>query len=71
MEYKRLTAEYCGVACEIEEDNLCVGAYLYVFLPDGTSYDELQDTVLDCLENAAEDYGIPLNCWQAAPSVFR
>ena len=52
MEYKRLTAEYCGVSCEIEEDKPAVGAYLYVFLPDGTQYDELQNSLLDCQENA-------------------
>jgi hypothetical protein len=71
MEYKRLTAEYCGVFCKIEEDNPGIGAHLYVFLPDGTSYDELQDSLAICQENALEEYGIPLNYWQAAPSIFR
>jgi hypothetical protein len=70
MEYKRLTAEYCGVFCEIEDDS-GIGAYLYVFLPDGTSFDELQDSIAMCQEDALEEYGIPLHCWQAAPSVFR
>jgi hypothetical protein len=55
MEYKRLTAEYCGVSCEIEESTPEIGAYRYVFLPDGTSYAELQDTVLKCLENASKE----------------
>ena len=70
MEYKQLTAEYCGVSCEIEEDNPDVGAYLYVSLPDGSQYDELQNSLLHCQEIALEEYGIPLNCWQVAPSVF-
>jgi hypothetical protein len=70
MEYKRWVAEYCGVACEIEEDKPDIGAYLYVFLPDGTSYGELQNSVPDCLQNAEEEYGITLNCWRKAPSAF-
>jgi hypothetical protein len=49
MEYKRLSAEYCGVLCEIEEDKPAVGAYLHVFMPTATPYDELQNSVLDCL----------------------
>jgi hypothetical protein len=71
MEYKRLTAEYCGVFCEIEEAGPGIGAYLYVFLPDGTSFDKLQDALAMCQEDAPKEYGIPLRCWQAAPSVFR
>jgi len=70
MEYNRLTAEYCGAVCEIEEDKLGVGAYLYVFLADGTQYDYLQKSVLDCQEFALEEFGIPLNCWQKAPSAL-
>jgi hypothetical protein len=62
MEYKRLTAEYCGVGCEIEESTPEIGAYLYVFPPAGASYDELQNSLAICQENALEEYGIPLHC---------
>jgi hypothetical protein len=71
MEYKRLTAEYRGVVCEIEESNPGIGAYLYIFMGDGTQYDYLQNTILDCQEFALEEFAIPLSCWQAAPSIFR
>ncbi len=71
MEYKRLTAEYCGVFCEIEESSPGIGACLDVFLPDGTSFDELQNFIATCQEDAREEYGIPLHCWQAAPAIFR
>ena len=69
MECKRLTAEYCGVLCEIEEDKPAIGAYLYVFMPNDRQYDALQNSVLDCLQNAEEEYGIPLSYWQNAPSI--
>ena len=70
MERKRLAAEYNGIICKIEEDKPEVGAYLYVFMPDGTQYDYLQNTLLDCQEFALEELSIPLNRWQNAPSVF-
>ncbi len=70
MERKRLTAEYCGIACEIEEDKPDVGAYLYIFLPDGTQYDYLQNSVLDCQEFALEECGVPMDHWRASASVF-
>jgi len=70
MERKRLAAECRGILCEIEEDKPEVGAYLYVFMPDGTQYDYLQNTILDCQEFALEEFEIPLNCWQTAPSVI-
>lgn len=71
MAYKRPTVEYGGVFGEIAENNPGIGAYLYVFLPDGTSFDELQNSLASCQEDALEEYGTPLHCWQAAPSVFR
>jgi len=36
-------------------------------MSDGTQYDELQNSLVDCQEDALEEYGIPLDCWQAAP----
>gem|GEM_PF-6134133 len=39
-------------------------------MPDGTQYDYLQNTILDCQEFALEEFEIPLNCWQTAPSVI-
>jgi hypothetical protein len=70
MERKRLTAEYCGVVCEIEEDKPDVGAYLYVFLTEEIHYDYLQHSIIDCQEFALEEFDIPLNRWQAAPSIL-
>nr|GFD37808.1 hypothetical protein [Tanacetum cinerariifolium] len=52
-----------------KQDKPDVGACLYVFLADGTHYDYLQNSVLDCQEFALEEFGIPLNCWQEASSV--
>jgi hypothetical protein len=55
MEYKRLLAEYCGVFCEIKKSEPGIGAYLDVFLPNSTSFDELQDSRAICQENAFEE----------------
>jgi hypothetical protein len=62
MERRHLTAEYLSIVCEIEEDNSEVGAYLYVFMNDGTQYDYLQTTILDCQEFALEEFGVPIAC---------
>jgi hypothetical protein len=70
MERRRLMATCCGVVCEIEEDKPEVGAYLYAFMSDGTQYDYLQNSIMDCQEFALEEFSIPLSCWQAAASVF-
>lgn len=70
MEYKQLTAEHGGIICKIEEERPEIGAYLYVFLPDGVQHDYLQNTLLDCQKFALEEFGIPTSSWQNAASHF-
>lgn len=58
-----LKASYCGVDFLIEEDIPGITYYLYVFMPDGETYDDLQNSVLVCKLFANEEYGLPMDYW--------
>ena len=49
---------------EIKDDFPDVGAYLYIWDEKGVGVgDHLQDSVQICMEQALEDYGVPLDSW--------
>jgi hypothetical protein len=57
-------AEYDGLIFTIEAHCPEVGAYLYIFFPDGEIEDYLQNSVLICQKFALEEFELPLHCWQ-------
>ena len=57
-------ATHNGLRFKIEEDSN-VGFYLYVFDGDKCTHDYLQDTFDFAKACALEEFGVPLNAWQA------
>ena len=60
--------EHNGLRFVIEEDNLDVGAYLYVFDKGKCVHDTLQNDIATCKEVAHDDYGVPREQWIESPT---
>ena len=60
---KYYETEYQSKLFRIEEDLPEVGAYLFVYENSKCMYDYLQNSIKDCMEFAAEEFGVPINSW--------
>jgi hypothetical protein len=70
MEFKVLEAKWNGMIFRIEEDWPEVGAYLYINEENGKGlYDYLQNNIEVCMEQAFEDFGVPMEMWVHKPSI--
>lgn len=63
MKLKKYQAKYGIFDAVIEEDLPDVGFNLYVWKNGIGLYDNVQDTLKICQEDAFEEFGIPLDSW--------
>ncbi|GAB3302551.1 hypothetical protein GCM10027348_29460 [Hymenobacter tenuis] len=63
MHFKTFVATTPDLTFKIEEDSPDIGVYLYVYSNGHCTFDDLQDTIQDCMEIAEEYYGLPLSAW--------
>ena len=63
MEFKKFETEHKGLKLKIEEDLPEVGAYLLVFENGKCTCDYLQDTIKMCMDQAYEQFEVPLDNW--------
>ena len=66
-----LFSDHSEIDAVIEHGGDGVGWYLYLTLPSGETRDYLQDTKEIAIQQAFDDFGIPLDSWQEAPSLNR
>ncbi len=66
MEYKfkKYRSNYKNYYALIDEDLPGVGWNLYIFKDGKGLYDNVQDTLEFCKEDAYEEFGIPLENWE-------
>jgi hypothetical protein len=63
MKFKKYKSEFEKFRATIEEDLPDIGWQLYVFHDEIDIYDNVQDTLKICQEEAFEEFGIPLDSW--------
>lgn len=56
-------SEHLGRLFKIQEDLPAVGAYLFIYEGGKDMYDYLQNSVIHCMEFAAEEFGVPMDSW--------
>ena len=62
--FKKFSAQTDEYYSEIIMDIPEIGSYLYIYEKGEGKYDYLQDTVDICKEQALDEFGIPLDCWE-------
>lgn len=62
--YKKFKAEFQNLRVLIEEDFVEVGWQMYVYKNGKDIYDNVQDTLLKCQEEALEEFGITIESWK-------
>jgi hypothetical protein len=63
MRFRTFTANTPDLAFKIEGEFFELGAYLYVYSNGHCTFDDLQNSIQDCMEIAEEYYGLPLTAW--------
>jgi len=63
MKFRKYKSEYQNTKAIIEEDLPDIGWQLYVYDCRKDIYDNVQDTLDLCKEDAFEEFGIPLDSW--------